>query len=128
MALIVVNLTDTFNEWREKTNNLSTNIGDLSLLTAQNSANLVAAMNGMMDELSDDDKLVVGRARKLQKFMSQPFFVAEQFTGKEGRYVSLEDTISSFEAIIKGEMDEYNENDFAYVGSINEVVDNAKKK
>ena len=81
-----------------------------------------------MDELSDDDKLVVTRARKLQKFMSQPFFVAEQFTGKEGRYVSLEDTISSFEAIIKGEMDEYNENDFAYVGSINEVVDNAKKK
>ena len=81
-----------------------------------------------MDELSDDDKLVVGRARKLQKFMSQPFFVAEQFTGKEGRYVSLEDTISSFEAIIKGEMDEYSENDFAYVGSINEVVDNAKKK
>ena len=76
-----------------------------------------------MDELSDDDKLVVARARKLQKFMSQPFFVAEQFTGKEGRYVSLEDTISSFEAIIKGEMDEYNENDFAYVGSINEVVD-----
>ena len=69
-----------------------------------------------MDELSDDDKLVVARARKLQKFMSQPFFVAEQFTGKEGRYVSLEDTISSFEAIIKGEMDEYNENDFAYVG------------
>ena len=81
-----------------------------------------------MDELSDDDKLTVGRARKLQKFMSQPFFVAEQFTGKEGRYVSLEDTVSSFEAIIKGEMDEYNENDFAYVGSINEVVDNAKKK
>ncbi|MAV65315.1 MAG: F0F1 ATP synthase subunit beta [Candidatus Marinimicrobia bacterium] len=81
-----------------------------------------------MDELSDDDKLVVARARKLQKFMSQPFFVAEQFTGKEGRYVSLEDTISSFEAIIKGEMDEYNENDFAYVGSIDEVVDNAKKK
>ena len=81
-----------------------------------------------MDELSDDDKLVVGRARKLQKFMSQPFFVAEQFTGKEGRYVSLEDTVSSFEAIIKGEMDEYNENDFAYVGSINEVIDNAKKK
>ena len=81
-----------------------------------------------MDELSDEVKLVVARARKLQKFMSQPFFVAEQFTGKEGRYVSLEDTISSFEAIIKGEMDEYNENDFAYVGSINEVVDNAKKK
>tara|TARA_B100001750_G_scaffold245972_1_gene266976 strand:- start:432 stop:1820 length:1389 start_codon:yes stop_codon:yes gene_type:complete len=80
-----------------------------------------------MDELSDDDKLVVGRARKLQKFMSQPFFVAEQFTGTEGKYVSLEDTISSFEAIVKGDMDEYPENSFAYVGSINEVVDKAKK-
>ncbi len=80
-----------------------------------------------MDELSDDDKLVVGRARKLQKFMSQPFFVAEQFTGVEGKYVSLEDTISSFEAIVNGEMDEYSENSFAYVGSINEVVDKAKK-
>ena len=80
-----------------------------------------------MDELSDDDKLVVGRARKLQKFMSQPFFVAEQFTGVEGKYVSLEDTISSFEAIVNGEMDEYPENLFAYVGSINEVVDKAKK-
>tara|TARA_B100001540_G_scaffold20113_1_gene16666 strand:+ start:244 stop:1635 length:1392 start_codon:yes stop_codon:yes gene_type:complete len=81
-----------------------------------------------MDELSDDDKLVVGRARKLQKFMSQPFFVAEQFTGTEGKYVSLEDTISSFEAIVSGEMDEYPENSFSYVGSINEVVDKAKKK
>ena len=80
-----------------------------------------------MDELSDDDKLVVGRARKLQKFMSQPFFVAEQFTGVEGKYVSLEDTISSFESIVSGEMDEYSENSFAYVGSINEVVDKAKK-
>ena len=81
-----------------------------------------------MDELSDDDKMVVGRARKLQKFMSQPFFVAEQFTGTEGKYVSLEDTISSFEAIVNGEMDEYPENSFSYVGSINEVVDKAKKK
>ncbi len=81
-----------------------------------------------MDELSDDDKMVVGRARKLQKFMSQPFFVAEQFTGTEGKYVSLEDTISSFEAIVSGEMDEYPENSFSYVGSINEVVDKAKKK
>ena len=81
-----------------------------------------------MDELSDNDKLVVGRARKLQKFMSQPFFVAEQFTGTEGKYVSLEDTISSFEAIVNGEMDEYPENLFVYVGSINEVVDKAKKK
>ena len=80
-----------------------------------------------MDELSDDDKLVVSRARKLQKFMSQPFFVAEQFTGVEGRYVSLEDSISGFEAIVKGEMDEYPENAFTYVGTLDEVVDKAKK-
>ena len=80
-----------------------------------------------MDELSDDDKMLVARARKLQKFMSQPFFVAEQFTGTEGKYVSLEDTISSFEAIVNGEMDEYAENMFYMIGSINEVVDKAKK-
>ncbi|MCH7612632.1 MAG: F0F1 ATP synthase subunit beta [Candidatus Marinimicrobia bacterium] len=80
-----------------------------------------------MDELSDDDKLTVARARKMQKFMSQPFFVAEQFTGKEGRYVSLEDTIDGFEAILNGDTDEIHENMFAYVGSIDEVFDNAKK-
>ena len=68
MAAIVVNLTDTFNEWREKTNNLSTNIGDLSLLTAQNSANLVAAMNGMMDELSDDTIPKLGGNLDLNSF------------------------------------------------------------
>jgi F-type H+-transporting ATPase subunit beta len=80
-----------------------------------------------MDELSDDDKKTVARARKMQKFMSQPFFVAEQFTGTEGRYVSLEDTVSGFEAILNGEADEYHENDFAYVGSIDEVFEKAKK-
>ena len=80
-----------------------------------------------MDELSDDDKMIVSRARKLQKFMSQPFFVAEQFTGVEGRYVSLEDSITGFEAIVKGEMDEYPENAFAYVGTLDEVVEKAKK-
>jgi F-type H+-transporting ATPase subunit beta len=80
-----------------------------------------------MDELSDEDKLTVARARKMQKFMSQPFFVAEQFTGKEGRYVSLEDTVSGFEAILSGEADEYHENDFAYVGSIDEVFNKTKK-
>jgi F-type H+-transporting ATPase subunit beta len=79
-----------------------------------------------MDELSDEDKLTVGRARKMQKFMSQPFFVAEQFTGVEGRYVSLEDTISGFEAILNGDCDEYPENAFAYVGSIDEAAEKAK--
>ena len=80
-----------------------------------------------MDELSDEDKLTVSRARKMQKFMSQPFFVAEQFTGKDGRYVSLEDTISGFEAILNGDADEINENMFSYVGAIDEAFDNAKK-
>jgi len=79
-----------------------------------------------MDELSDEDKLTVSRARKMQKFMSQPFFVAKVFTGVDGRYVSLEDTIAGFDAILKGEMDEYPENAFAYVGSIDEVVEKAK--
>jgi len=80
-----------------------------------------------MDELSDEDKQTVYRARKMQKFMSQPFYVAEQFTGKEGRYVSLEDTVSGFEAILNGEADECHENDFAYVGSIDEVFEKSKK-
>jgi len=80
-----------------------------------------------MDELSDDDKLVVARARKIQKFMSQPFFVATQFTGFEGRYVSLEDSVAGFKAILDGDMDEYPENAFAYVGTIDEAVDKAKK-
>jgi len=80
-----------------------------------------------MDELSDDDKLVVARARKIQKFMSQPFFVATQFTGFEGRYVSLEDSVAGFKAILDGDMDEYPENAFAYVGTIDEAVEKAKK-
>ena len=79
-----------------------------------------------MDELSDEDKLTVGRARRMQKFMSQPMYVAEQFTGVEGRYVSLEDTISGFEAILNGDCDEYSENAFAYVGSIDEAAEKAK--
>ena len=80
-----------------------------------------------MDELSDDDKQTVSRARKMQKFMSQPFFVAEQFTGFEGRYVSLEDTISGFEAIINGDVDDLAENSFAYVGTIDEAIEKDKK-
>ena len=80
-----------------------------------------------MDELSDDDKLTVARARKIQKFMSQPFFVAEQFTGTPGRYVSMEDTVSGFEAILKGEVDELGENSFSYVGTIDEAIEKHKK-
>jgi len=80
-----------------------------------------------MDELSDDDKLTVARARKIQKFMSQPFFVAEQFTGTPGRYVSMEDTVSGFEAILAGEVDELSENSFSYVGTIDEAIEKHKK-
>ncbi|SVE47057.1 uncharacterized protein METZ01_LOCUS499911, partial [marine metagenome] len=80
-----------------------------------------------MDELSDEDKKTVYRARRIQKFLSQPFFVAEVFTGTEGRYVSLKDSITGFEAIVNGEMDDYPENAFLYVGTIDEVKDKAAK-
>ena len=80
-----------------------------------------------MDELSDEDKRVVHRARRIQKFLSQPCFVAEQFTGVEGRYVSLEDSISGFEAILNGDVDELPENAFVYVGTIDEAIQKAKK-
>jgi F-type H+-transporting ATPase subunit beta len=80
-----------------------------------------------MDELSEEDKLVVVRARKLQRFLSQPFFVAEQFTGKEGRYVKIADTIEGFKRIVAGEMDEYPEQAFLNVGTLDEAVDAGKK-
>jgi len=80
-----------------------------------------------MDELSDDDKLIVSRARKIQRFLSQPFFVAAQFTGKEGRYVKLEDTIKGFKEIIEGKHDDIPEGAFYMVGDINEAIQNAKK-
>ncbi len=79
-----------------------------------------------MDELSDEDKLVVGRARRVQRFLSQPFFVAEVFTGLAGKYVKLEDTIRSFKAIVAGEYDSLPENAFYLVGSIEEAVEKAK--
>ena len=80
-----------------------------------------------MDELSDEDKLIVNRARKIQRFLSQPFHVAEQFTGKPGRYVKLEDTIKGFKEIIEGKHDDIPEQAFYMVGSIDEALENAKK-
>ncbi len=74
-----------------------------------------------MDELSEEDKLLVSRARKIQKFLSQPFFVAEQFTGRPGKYVKREDTIAGFKAIIEGKYDDKNEQDFYMKGTIDEV-------
>lgn len=80
-----------------------------------------------MDELSEEDKLVVSRARKIQRFLSQPFFVAEQFTGTPGRYVSLKDTIRGFKEIVEGKYDELPEQAFYMVGTIEEAVEKAKK-
>ena len=79
-----------------------------------------------MEELSDEDKTTVFRARKIQKFLSQPFHVAESFTGVKGKYVPLKETIRGFKAIVEGEMDEYPENAFFNVGSIDEVIEKAK--
>jgi len=79
-----------------------------------------------MDELSEEDKLAVNRARKLQRFLSQPFFVAEVFTGSPGKYVSLKDTISGFKSIVEGEFDALPEQAFYMVGGIDEVVEKAK--
>ncbi|HUL02597.1 MAG TPA: F0F1 ATP synthase subunit beta [Gemmatimonadales bacterium] len=80
-----------------------------------------------MDELSEDDKLVVARARRVQRFLSQPFFVASPFTGLEGKYVKLEETIASFERVVAGEFDQLPEQAFYMVGGIEEVVAQAKK-
>ena len=80
-----------------------------------------------MDELSDDDKLIVARARKVQRFLSQPFSVAEQFTGMQGRYVPLKETIRGFKEIIEGQHDDLPESAFLFVGTIDEAVEKARK-
>ena len=80
-----------------------------------------------MDELSEEDKLTVSRARKVQRFLSQPFTVAEQFTGMQGKYVPLKETIRGFREIIDGKHDDIPESCFLFAGSIDEVVEKAKK-
>ncbi len=80
-----------------------------------------------MDELSEDDKLTVSRARKIQRFLSQPFYVAEQFTGMEGRYVKVEDSIKGFKEIVAGKHDDIPEQAFLYVGTIEEALEKADK-
>ena len=79
-----------------------------------------------MDELSEEDKQAVSRARKIERFMSQPFFVAEVFTGSPGKYVSLKDTIAGFKGILSGEYDHLPEQAFYMVGSIDEAIEKAK--
>ena len=79
-----------------------------------------------MEELSDEDKTVVSRARRIRNFLSQPFHVAEQFTGIPGKYVSIEDTVKGFQAILYGDMDQYPENAFFNVGTVDDVIEKAK--
>jgi F-type H+-transporting ATPase subunit beta len=80
-----------------------------------------------MEELSDEDKLAVSRARKIQRFLSQPFFVAEQFTGSPGRYVKVADTVKSFKEVVEGKHDDLPEQAFYMVGDIGEAMDKSKK-
>jgi F-type H+-transporting ATPase subunit beta len=80
-----------------------------------------------MDELSDEDKVIVARARKIQRFLSQPFFVAEEFTGTPGKYVPLEETIKGFKGLVNGEYDDIPEQAFFMRGNIDEVIEHAKK-
>jgi F-type H+-transporting ATPase subunit beta len=95
------------------------------VLQAYKSLKDIIAILGM-DELSEDDKLTVARARKIQKFLSQPFFVAEQFTNQPGKFVELPDTIRSFKAIVDGEYDHLPEQAFYMVGAIEEAVTKAQ--
>jgi F-type H+-transporting ATPase subunit beta len=81
-----------------------------------------------IDELSEDDRLTVSRARKVQKFFSQPFFVAQQFTGLEGKYVPIAETIRGFKEVVEGKHDEIPEQDFSYVGGIDEVLEKFRKR
>jgi F-type H+/Na+-transporting ATPase subunit beta len=80
-----------------------------------------------IDELSEDDKLAVSRARKVQKFLSQPFFVAEQFTGTPGKYVTIAETIRGFKEIVDGKHDGIPEQSFYMAGTIDEVLERAAK-
>jgi len=80
-----------------------------------------------MEELSEDDKLIVSRARKIQRFLSQPFHVAEVFTGRAGKYVKVADTIKGFKAVVEGQYDDVPEQAFYMCGGIEEVEENARK-
>jgi len=80
-----------------------------------------------IDELSDDDKMLVARARKIERFLSQPNFVAEQFTGNPGRYVPVDETVASFKELVDGNLDDIPEQAFLYCGGLDDVREKAKK-
>jgi F-type H+-transporting ATPase subunit beta len=96
------------------------------LLQRYNELQDIIAILGM-DELSESDKLVVHRARRVQRFLSQPFFVAEQFTGLKGQFVSISDTIKGFNMIMDGETDQYPEAAFNLVGTIEQAIEKGKQ-
>mgnify|MGYP000726222636 len=98
-----------------------------SILQRYNELQDIIAILGM-DELDDNDKLTVSRARKIQRFLSQPFSVAEQFTGMKGKYVPLKETIRGFKEIIEGKHDDLPESAFLFVGTIDEAVEKAKNE
>jgi F-type H+-transporting ATPase subunit beta len=110
-------------------------LGDEHYTCAQNVKEILQRYNELqdiiailgMDELSEDDRMVVHRARRVQRFLSQPFHVAEQFTGLKGVLVSIEDTIKGFNMIMNGEVDEYPEAAFNLVGTIEEAIEKGKK-
>jgi F-type H+-transporting ATPase subunit beta len=110
-------------------------VGDEHYNTAQNVKKILQRYKELqdiiailgMDELSDDDKQIVHRARRVQRFLSQPFHVATQFTGIPGVFVNIEDTIKGFNMIMNGEVDEYPESAFNLVGTIEEAIEKGKR-
>jgi F-type H+-transporting ATPase subunit beta len=97
-----------------------------SILQRYNELQDIIAILGL-DELSENDKLIVSRARRIQRFLSQPFFVAENFSGIPGKYVPLSETLRGFKEIIEGRFDDVAENHFLNAGSIDDVINSAKK-
>jgi F-type H+-transporting ATPase subunit beta len=104
---------------------ITTRRGAARCSSAKDLQDIIAILG--VEELSEDDKLLVGRARKIQRFLSQPFFTAAQFTGREGRYVSLRETVRGFREILEGKHDDLPEQAFYMIGTIDEAVEIGEK-
>jgi len=105
--------------------NTTTSLAQSKLQKYKDLQDIIAILG--IDELSEDDKLTVSRARKIQRFLSQPFFVAEQFTGRKGKYVKIADTIKGFKEIVDGKHDDIPEQAFYMVGTIEEALEQAER-
>jgi F0F1-type ATP synthase, beta subunit len=108
------------------TSTTTSRAGEADLQRYKDLQDIIAILG--IDELSEEDRLTVSRARKIQKFLSQPFFVAQQFTGLEGKYVTIADTIRGFKEIVEGKHDDIGEQDFYMAGTIDEVIEKARKR